>query len=214
MCRIPEKIPAVNNPGGVFALGTDIMDNPGDAKYGMTTEQIFEAFKQLKELGVKEFGIHSFLASKHRLQMNTIQHLQNSLFELAVKLKEEVGVHIGIYTTYLVESESLTFQIMEGNDIAVIGEGVHKVYDEVLVPAGMGDVKIFTELGRYMLAPNGHLVTKAIHEKHTHKEYIGVDACAVNLMRPCNVWGVPSHHSYGKENEPAIMYMIFNRISL
>ena len=171
------------------------------SKYGMTTEQIFEAFKQLKELGVKEFGIHSFLAS------NTVTNeyyptLAKQLFELAVKLKEEVGVHIGFINLsggvgipYLPDQE--------GNDIAVIGEGVHKVYDEVLVPAGMGDVKIFTELGRYMLAPNGHLVTKAIHEKHTHKEYIGVDACAVNLMRPA-MYGAYHHITVmGKENEPA-----------
>ena len=198
---IPEKISCRYNPGGVFALGTDIMDNPGEAKYGMTTEQIFEAFKQLKELGVKEFGIHSFLAS------NTVTNeyyptLAKQLFELAVKLKEEVGVHIGFINLsggvgipYLPDQE--------GNDIAVIGEGVHKVYDEVLVPAGMGDVKIFTELGRYMLAPNGHLVTKVIHEKHTHKEYIGVDACAVNLMRPA-MYGAYHHITVmGKENEPA-----------
>ena len=198
---IPEKISCRYNPGGVFALGTDIMDNPGDAKYGMTTEQIFEAFKQLKELGVKEFGIHSFLAS------NTVSNeyyptLAKQLFELAVKLKEEVGVHIGFINLsggvgipYLPDKK--------GNDIAVIGEGVHKVYDEILVPAGMGDVKIFTELGRYMLAPNGVLVTKAIHEKHTHKEYIGVDACAVNLMRPA-MYGAYHHITVmGKENEPA-----------
>ena len=119
-----------------------------------------------------------------------------------MKLKEEVGVHIGFINLsggvgipYLPDKK--------GNDIAVIGEGVHKVYDEILVPAGMGDVKIFTELGRYMLAPNGVLVTKAIHEKHTHKEYIGVDACAVNLMRPA-MYGAYHHITVmGKENEPA-----------
>ena len=198
---IPKVISCRYNPGGVFKISNDIMDNPGDAKYGMTTEQIFEAFKQLKELGVKEFGIHSFLAS------NTVTNeyyptLAKQLFELAVKLKEEVGVHIGfINLSGGVGIPYLPDQT--GNDIAVIGEGVHKVYDEVLVPAGMGDVKIFTELGRYMLAPNGHLVTKAIHEKHTHKEYIGVDACAVNLMRPA-MYGAYHHITVmGKENEPA-----------
>ena len=197
---IPEKISCRYNPGGVFALGTDIMDNPGDAKYGMTTEQIFEAFKILKELGVKEFGIHAFLAS------NTVTNeyyptLAKQLFELAVELKEKTGVHIGfinlsggIGVPYLPDQE--------GNDIAVIGEGVHKVFDEVLVPAGMGDVSIYTELGRYMLAPNGHLVTKAIHEKHIYKEYIGVDACAVNLMRPA-MYGAYHHITVmGKEDQP------------
>ena len=117
-------------------------------------------------------------------------------------MKEKTGVHIGfinlsggIGVPYLPDQE--------GNDIAVIGEGVHKVFDEVLVPAGMGDVSIYTELGRYMLAPNGHLVTKAIHEKHTYKEYIGVDACAVNLMRPA-MYGAYHHITVmGKENEPA-----------
>ena len=198
---IPEKISCRYNPGGVIALGKDIRDNPGDAKYGMTTEQSFEAFKILKELGVKEFGIHAFLAS------NTVTNeyyptLAKQLFELAVELKEKTGVHIGfinlsggIGVPYLPDQE--------GNDIAVIGEGVHKVFDEVLVPAGMGDVSIYTELGRYMLAPNGHLVTKAIHEKHTYKEYIGVDACAVNLMRPA-MYGAYHHITVmGKENEPA-----------
>ena len=199
--KIPEIISCRYNPGGVFKISNDIMDNPGDAKYGMTTEQIFEAFKRLKREGVKEFGIHSFLAS------NTVSNeyypaLASILFNLAVELKENLGVHIGFINLsggvgipYLPDQE--------GNDIAVIGEGVHKVYDEVLVPAGMGDVKIFTELGRYMLAPNGHLVTKAIHEKHTHKEYIGVDACAVNLMRPA-MYGAYHHITVmGKENEPA-----------
>ena len=199
--KFPETMSCRYNPGGYFQLGTSIMDNPGDAKYGMTHDQIIEAFKILKSKGVKHFGIHSFLAS------NTVSNeyyptLAKQLFELAVKLKEEVGVHIGFINIsggvgipYLPDQK--------GNDIAVIGEGVHKVYDEILVPAGMGDVKIFTELGRYMLAPNGVLVTKAIHEKHTHKEYIGVDACAVNLMRPA-MYGAYHHITVmGKENEPA-----------
>ena len=197
---IPERICCRFNPGGVFSLGTDIMDNPGDAKYGMTREQISEAFKRLKELGVKEFGIHSFLAS------NTVSNeyypaLAKILFELAVELKEETGVHIsfinlsgGVGIPYTPDKEP--------NDIMVIGEGVRKAFEEVLVPAGMGDVSIFTELGRFMLAPYGHLVTKAIHEKHIYKEYIGLDACAVNLMRPA-MYGAYHHITVmGKENEP------------
>ena len=197
---IPEKISCRYNPGGVFALGTDIMDNPGDAKYGMTTEQIFEAFKILKEKGAKEFGIHAFLAS------NTVTNeyypmLAKVLFELAVKLQKETGAHIkfinlsgGIGIPYKPDQEP--------NDIRAIGEGVRRVYEEVLVPAGMGDVAIYTELGRFMMGPYGCLVTKAIHEKHTHKEYIGVDACAVNLMRPA-MYGAYHHITVmGKENEP------------
>ena len=197
---IPKKISCRFNPGGVFELGTDIMDNPGDAKYGMTKEQILEAYSRLKELGVETFGMHAFLAS------NTVSNayypaLAKILFELAVEIKEKTGVKLsfinlsgGVGSPYTPDKEP--------NDILAIGAGVHEVYDEVLVPAGMGDVKIFTELGRFMLAPYGHLVVKAIHEKHTYKEYIGVDACAVNLMRPA-MYGAYHHITVmGKEQEP------------
>lgn len=198
--KIPETISCRYNPGGYFTISNSIMDNPGDAKYGMTTEQLFEAFKILKAKGAKNFGIHAFLAS------NTVTNeyyptLAKTLFEVAVKLEKETGADIkfinlsgGIGIPYKPDQEP--------NDIKVIGEGVRKVYEEVLVPAGMGDVALYTELGRFMLAPYGHLITKAIHEKHTHKEYIGVDACAVNLMRPA-MYGAYHHITVlGKENEP------------
>lgn len=197
---IPEKICCRFNPGGKFSISTTIMDNPGDAKYGMTKDQIIEAYKILKAKGVKRFGMHAFLAS------NTVTNeyyptLAKILFETAVEIKEKTGVKLdfinlsgGVGIPYTPDKEP--------NDIMVIGEGVRKVYEEVLVPAGMGDVAIFTELGRFMLAPYGHLVTTAIHEKHTHKEYIGVDACAVNLMRPA-MYGAYHHITVlGKENEP------------
>lgn len=198
--KLPETLSCRYNPGGVFKISTDIMDNPGDAKYGFTTEQLFEGFRILKEKGVKNFGLHSFLAS------NTVTNeyyptLAKTLFETAVRLKEEVGVSVkfinlsgGIGIPYRPDQEP--------NDIREIGEGVRKVYEEVLVPAGLGDVAIYTELGRFMMGPYGHLVVKAIHEKHTHKEYIGVDACAVNLMRPA-MYGAYHHITVlGKENEP------------
>lgn len=197
---IPETICCRFNPGGKFSISTTIMDNPGDAKYGMTRPQISEAFKRLKEMGAKEFGIHSFLAS------NTVSNeyyptLAKILFKLAVELKEETGVHIGFINLSGGVGIAYTPD-KEPNDILVIGEGVRKAYEEILVPAGMGDIKIFTELGRFMLAPYGHLVTTAIHEKHIHKEYIGVDACAVNLMRPA-MYGAYHHITVlGKENEP------------
>lgn len=197
---LPKKLSCRYNPGGYFSIANNIMDNPGDAKYGMTTEQLFEAFKIMKSKGVEEFGIHAFLAS------NTVTNeyyptLAKTLFEVAVRLKEETGAHIkfinlsgGIGIPYRPDQE--------GNDIFEIGKGVEKVYNEVLVPAGMDDVAIYTELGRFMLAPYGALVTRAINEKHTHKEYIGVDACAVNLMRPA-IYGAYHHITVmGKENEP------------
>ncbi|MBR2934977.1 MAG: diaminopimelate decarboxylase [Oscillospiraceae bacterium] len=202
---IPKKICCRFNPGGVFTLGESkegfqVMDNPGDAKYGMTRAQISEAYKRLKELGAEEFGIHAFLAS-NTLSNDYYPALARILFQLAVELKEETGCHItfinlsgGVGVPYRPEQSA--------NDIAIIGEGVRKAYEEVLVPAGMDDVSICTELGRFMLAPYGVLVTRATHEKHTYKEYIGVDACAANLMRPA-IYGAYHHITVmGKENEP------------
>ncbi|WFR56813.1 diaminopimelate decarboxylase [Anaerocolumna sp. AGMB13025] len=197
---IPETICCRFNPGGLFKISNNIMDNPGDAKYGFTKDQMIEGYKKLIKLGAKQFGIHSFLAS------NTVTNeyypvLAKILFELAVELKEKTGAHIkfinlsgGIGIPYKPDEPS--------NDIMEIGEGVRQAFEEVLVPAGMGDVEIYTELGRYMLAPYGHLVTTALHEKHIYKEYIGLDACAVNLMRPA-MYGAYHHITVmGKENEP------------
>ena len=196
--KLPETISCRFNPGGLFEMSNGIMDNPGDSKYGFTTQQLFDGFKLLKEKGVKHFGIHSFLAS------NTVTNeyypkLAKILFELAVELKEKVGVHIafinlsgGVGIPYLPDQEK--------NDIYAIGEGVRKAYEEVLVPNGMDDVAIFTEMGRFMMGPYGQLVTTAIHQKHIYKEYIGCDACAVNLMRPA-MYGSYHHITVlGKEN--------------
>ena len=194
---IPEKISCRYNPGGVFKVSNDIMDNPNDAKYGMTKAQMFEAFSRLKELGVKEFGIHSFLVS------NTVTNdyypmLAAELFKLAVELKEKCDVHIGFVN--LSGGVGIPYRPeQQANDIFIIGEGVRKAFEEILVPNRMGDVSIFTELGRFMLAPFGHLLTKAVHEKHIYKEYIGVDACAANLMRPA-MYGAYHHITVlGKE---------------
>ena len=195
--KLPETMSCRYNPGGVFRLSNGIMDNPGDSKYGFTTEQLFEGYRILKEKGVKHFGIHAFLAS-NTVTNEYYPELARQLFEVAVQIKEQTGVELefinlsgGVGIPYTPEQT--------GNDIRVIGEGVRKVYEEVLVPAGMGDVAIYTEMGRFMMGPYGALVTKAIHEKHTHKEYIGVDACAVNLMRPA-MYGAYHHITVlGKE---------------
>ena len=197
---IPETICCRFNPGGMFKISTDIMDNPGDAKYGFTKEQLIEGYKLLKQKGAKRFGLHAFLAS------NTVTNeyyptLAKVLFELAVEIKEKCDVELsfinlsgGIGIPYTPDKEP--------NDILAIGEGVRKVFEEILVPAGLSDVAIYTELGRFMLGPYGCLVAKAVHEKHIHKEYIGLDACAVNLMRPA-MYGAYHHITVmGKENEP------------
>ena len=176
------------------------MDTPGDAKYGLTKPQMFQAFRLLKEKGVKEFGIHAFLAS------NTITNdyyptLAAILFRLAVELKNELDVHI----TFINLSGGVGIPYREDQqpaDIMAIGERVEKVYKQILVPAGMGDVALFTELGRFMLGPFGCLVTTAVHQKHIHKDYIGLDACACNLMRPA-MYGAYHHLTVmGKENAP------------
>lgn len=202
---IPETISCRFNPGGVFQLGESkegfqVMDTPGDSKYGFTREQLFAGFKKLKDLGAKRFGIHAFLAS-NTLSNEYYPALARILFELAVELERETGCDIcfinlsgGVGIPYRPDQPA--------NDIAVIGEGVRRAFEEILIPAGMGDVSLCTELGRFMLGPYGCLVTRAIHEKHTYKEYIGVDACAANLMRPA-IYGAYHHITVmGKENAP------------
>lgn len=197
---IPETISCRYNPGGVFRISNDIMDSPKDAKYGMTKEQLMEAYSRLRDKGAKRFGVHAFLAS------NTVSNeyyplLARTLFELAVEIKERCDISLdfinlsgGIGIPYRPEQEA--------NDIAVIGRGVEQAYREVLEPAGLGGVKIFTELGRFMLAPYGALITRAIHKKDIYKHYIGVDACAVNLMRPA-MYGAYHHITVlGKEDAP------------
>ena len=203
--EIPETICCRYNPGGVFTLGESregfqVMDNPGDAKYGMTRPQIAEAFRRLAAMGAKRFGLHAFLAS-NTLSNDYFPVLSRILFQLAVELQEETGVQIafinlsgGVGIPYRPEEKE--------NDIFAIGDGVRKAYEEVLTPAGMGDVALYMELGRYMLAPYGCLVTRATHEKHIYKEYIGVDACACNLMRPA-MYGAYHHITVmGKETAP------------
>lgn len=188
------------NPGGDFTLNNEIMDTPKDAKYGMTKEQMKIAFKKMKEYGVKHFGIHAFLAS-NTTDNGYYPKLARILFSLAAELAQETGVHIafvnlsgGVGIAYRPDQPS--------NDIEIIGEGVRKAYEEILVPAGMGDVAIFTELGRFMLAPYGHLVARVLHEKHIWKEYIGLDACAANLMRPAMYRAYHHITVLGKETAP------------
>ena len=197
---IPETICCRYNPGGIYEISNGIMDNPGDAKYGMTKAQILDAYKILKEKGAKHFGIHSFLVS------NTVTNdyypaLARTLFSLVVEIQKEVGITFdfvnlsgGVGVPYAPSQKP--------NDIFQIAEGVRQAYEEILVPANMGNIAIYAEMGRYMMAPYGALITTAIHEKHIYKEYIGVDACAANLMRPA-MYGAYHHITVlGKEDAP------------
>ena len=199
--NVPETVCLRYNPGGAFALGNDIMDMPGDAKYGMTEEQMVSSVKRLMELGTKHFGIHAFLAS------NTTTNayyptLAGKLFRLAVRLHEATGAHIafinlsgGVGVDYRPEQPKC--------DIAAIGEGVRQEYEKILTPQGMDDVAIFAELGRFMLAPYGHLIATVLHHKHIYREYVGLDACAANLMRPAMYGSYPHITVLGKEDHPA-----------
>ncbi len=198
--EIPETISLRYNPGGVYEISNGIMDNPGDSKYGMTKAQLFKGYQILREKGAKRFGLHSFLVS------NTVTNdyyptLARTLFQLVVELKEQTGIEIGFIN--LSGGVGIAYKPEEqANDIAVIGEGVHQAFNEILVPAGLSDVAIYTEMGRFMMGPYGCLVTRALHEKHIYKEYIGVDACAANLMRPA-MYGAYHHITVmGKENKP------------
>lgn len=197
---IPDTVCCRYNPGGHFAIANNIMDNPGDAKYGMTREQLTEAYKRLMAKGVKHFGLHAFLAS-NTVTNDYYPELALILFKVAVELKEETGASIEFIN--LSGGVGIAYRPgQQQNDIMEIGEGVRRAYEEVLVPAGMGNVKLYTEMGRYMLAPYGALVSRVIHQKHIYKEYIGLDACAANLMRPA-IYGAYHHITVmGKENAP------------
>lgn len=196
---IPEKICLRYNPGGEFTINNMIMGTPADAKYGLTRPQMFEAVKTLMAKGVKEFGVHAFLASNN-IENDYYPVLARVLFELIADITAETGAKFvfvnlsgGIGVPYRPEQKK--------TDIKVIGEGVRKAYEEILASRGIAP-KIFTELGRYMLAPYGGLITKVVHFKHTYKEYAGCDACAAHLMRPA-IYGAYHHITVlGKEDAP------------
>jgi len=197
---IPETICCRYNPGGDFAINNEIMDTPGEAKYGFTKAQLIEGFQKLRELGAKHFGLHAFLAS------NTVANayypkLARILFETAVELAQKTGVQISFIN--LSGGVGIPYRPdQQPNDILAIGEGVRQAFEEILVPAGMSDVAIFTEMGRFITGPYGCLVAKVIHEKHTYRDYLGLDACAANLMRPA-LYGAYHHITVlGKENAP------------
>ncbi len=197
---IPEIISCRYNPGGDFTIGNHIMDTPGEAKYGFTYAQLVEGFKELKDRGVKKFGLHAFLAS------NTVADeyypaLAGVLFETAVRLKRETGIEISFIN--LSGGVGIPYKPDEkATDIIKVGDGVKRAYEDILIAEGMKDVAIYTELGRFMLGPYGCLVATVLHKKSIYKEYIGLDACATNLMRPA-MYGAYHHITVmGKEDAP------------
>ncbi|MBR6136331.1 MAG: diaminopimelate decarboxylase [Clostridia bacterium] len=201
---LPETMCLRYNPGGTFAIGNTIMDNPQDAKYGMTEEQMVEVIKKLMGRGVKHFGIHAFLSS-NTLTDYYYPILAEMMFLLAVRVTQATGADIsfinlsgGIGIPYMPEDEKV--------DIFHVGRKVKEAYESILVPEGM-EPSIFAELGRFMTGPHGALVTRVVHEKKIYKDYLGVDACAADLMRPA-MYGAYHHITVlGKEDEaPANKY--------
>lgn len=197
---LPDLVCCRYNPGGAFTIDNMIMGTPGDAKFGFTRAQLTEGFRILMQKGVKRFGLHAFLAS-NVTDEKYYPKLARTLFETAVALRDETGAFIefvnlsgGIGVPYLPDAPAA--------DIMRIGERVREAYDAVIRPAGMHPLAVKTELGRYMLAPYGYLVATAIRKKHIYKEYVGLDACAANLMRPA-MYGAYHHITVmGKEDAP------------
>ena len=204
--QVPETVCLRYNPGGSFSLGNTIMDMPRDAKYGMTEDQMAGAINRLMKLGTKHFGIHAFLASNTTTN-EYYPALAGQLFRLALRLRNATGCHIsfvnlsgGIGVDYRPEQPCC--------NINIIGEGVRRQYEQILTPNDMGDVAIFTELGRFMLAPYGHLVSTVLHMKHIYREYVGLDACAADLMRPA-MYG-SYHHITVLGKEDAILDHVYD----
>ena len=204
--KMPETVCLRFNPGGSFSLGNTIMDMPRDAKYGMTEDQMAGAIRRLRKLGVRHFGIHAFLASNTTAN-DYYPELASQLFRLAVRLRNATGAHFafinlsgGVGVDYRPEQPS--------SNIAIIGDGVRQKYEEILVPNGMDDIAIYTELGRFMLAPYGHLISTVLHQKHIYREYVGLDACAANLMRPA-MYGA-YHHITVLGKEDAILDHVYD----
>lgn len=198
---LPEIISFRYNPGPLKG-GNAIIGIPEEAKYGLTREQLFEAFKTVKKRGVKRFGLHTMIAS-NELHAEYFIDTAEILFDLIFELSEEVGIDFdfvnlggGFGIPYRPGDKPL--------DINYISEKIAEVYEDKIISRGLKPLKICMESGRLITGPYGYLVTKAIHKKEIYKDYIGVDACMADLMRPA-LYGAYHHITVlGKENEKAV----------
>jgi diaminopimelate decarboxylase len=197
---LPDCLCFRYNPGPLRE-GNAIIGKPEEAKYGLTREQLFDAYRTVRERGVRRFGLHAMVAS-NELNPQFFIDTAAMLFDLAAELSRDLDLRLefvnlggGIGIPYRPEQQPI--------DYAVIAEGVRRVYDETIRPAGLDPLRICTENGRCITGPYGYLVTTAIHEKRIYKDYIGVDACMANLMRP-GMYGAYHHVTVlGKEDAPA-----------
>ena len=197
---IPELISFRYNPGRLRE-GNFIIGNPEESKYGFTREQIFEGFKTIREKGVKRFGLHTFVAS-NELDPQFFVDTAEMLFDLAIDLAREIDIRLefvnlsgGIGIPYHPEQQAV--------DLEYVGNEIQKTYDRKIVPANLHPLKIFMECGRMVTGPYGYLISKVIHIKNTYRDYIGLDACMTDLMRP-GIYGAYHHLTVlDKENEPS-----------
>lgn len=197
---LPPAITLRFNPGNSFTIGNSIMSRPGDAKYGFTRPQLTEGIRRLAAGGVRKFGLHAFLSS-NTTEPAYYPALARLLFDTVVGLQRETGVEFdsvnlsgGIGIPYRPDEPEV--------DIMAVGRSIEQAYHEILGPAGLDRIAVHAELGRWLMAPAGCLVSRVIHEKHIHKDYLGLDACAANLMRPA-MYGAYHHITVaGREDAP------------
>ncbi|MBQ8697927.1 MAG: diaminopimelate decarboxylase [Schwartzia sp.] len=193
----PDCLSFRYNPGNLVT-GNDIIGKPEEAKYGLTHDQLIEAYRVAKERGVKRFGLHCMIIS-NELNANSFIETAKLMFHTAVEIKEKLGINLefvnlggGVGIPYRPEEEPVNLEY--------VGAGIQTAYREIIVPAGLDGLAIAMELGRAITGPYGWLVTTAIHEKKTYKDYIGLDACMANLMRPA-MYGAYHHIAVvGKED--------------
>ncbi|MCL2220360.1 MAG: diaminopimelate decarboxylase [Chitinispirillia bacterium] len=197
---LPDLVCFRYNPGSTRP-GNVIIGSPHEAKYGFTKDQMLNGYKILKDKGVKRFGLHAMVAS-NELNYQYFIDTAVMLFERVAEISKEVGIKFefvnlggGIGIPYRPEDKAV--------DLDAVSAGVKAAYERIIVPANQHPLKIYLECGRMMTGPYGFLVSKVLHIKKTYKNYAGLDACMVNLMRPA-LYGAYHHITVlGKENQPA-----------
>jgi len=196
---LPELISFRYNPGPLKE-GNAIIGKPEEAKYGFTRDRLIKGYSIIKEKGVKRFALHTMVASN---ELSIPYHIETArmLFELAIEIKDKAGVRLefinlggGVGIPYKPDQEAVDYQ--------VLAAGIQKAYNEIIKPAGLDPMNIRTEWGRTITGPHGWLVARAIHKKEIYRNYIGLDACMADLMRPA-LYGAYHHITIpGKENAP------------
>lgn len=197
---IPEVICFRYNPGPLRKTGiNNIIGRPEEAKYGLTRKQLFDAYKIMKDKGVNRFGLHTMVVS-NELDVEALTQTAGLLFDLVVEIYQKLGIKVefvnlggGIGIPYKLDQKAVNLELLSKN--------IEALYQQKIIKNGLNPLRVVYECGRMVTGPYGILVTKVIHEKHTYKEYIGVDACMANLMRPA-LYGAYHHITVlGKEDK-------------